>query len=80
VLARHAAVGGVAVSGGRALVAEWAKGRVRAVALPAVGSSARGKVSTYLSGFRNPMPVLVTASGTVLVGDWGTGRIVRVTR
>jgi glucose/arabinose dehydrogenase len=73
VLDRHAAAGGVAVSGGAAIVAEWATGRVLRVSLGADG----GRVSSFVTGMRNPLPVLA-ARGAVLVGDWGTGRVYRI--
>jgi hypothetical protein len=60
------------VRGGSALVAEWAMGVVRRVSLDG------GSVSTELAGLKNPLPVVAAPDGSVLVGDWGTGRIYRV--
>jgi len=72
VLDRHAAAGGVALTGGSALVAEWALGRVLRVALDG------GSVAPYLAGLRNPLPVAAAPDGALLVGDWGTGKVYRI--
>jgi glucose/arabinose dehydrogenase len=85
-LDEHAAVSGVAMLTGQlgarigtgAVVAEWMTGKVRFVSLTKKGSDYRGTVDQLLSGLSHPMPVLVTRDGALLVGDWGTGRIVRV--
>jgi glucose/arabinose dehydrogenase len=86
-LGKHAAAGGVAVTTGQlgasvgtaALVPEWELGTVQRVALTGSGSTlAGGAPSTVLRGFTNPLPVLATASGALLVGDWATGRIFRI--
>ncbi len=83
----HAAAGGVAVITGQlgttigtaALVPEWELGTVQRVALTRTGSGlAGGRASTVLSGLTNPLPVLATRAGALLVGDWSTGRIYRV--
>jgi glucose/arabinose dehydrogenase len=82
VLDPHAAAGGVAVvTGGRrsaigrsAIVAEWQRSKVLRVALPS------GAVSTLVTGLQNPLPVTVTRSGGVLVGDWGTGVVYEITK
>lgn len=87
VLDKHAAVSGVAIVTGQlgtkigtgAAVAEWMKGKVKFVALTKKGDGYRGTAKTLLTGFSRPMPVLLTRDGALLVGDWGTGRIVRVT-
>ena len=91
VLGKHAAVTGVAVLTGplatrtgsgaaeAAAVAEWMAGEVRVV--PLTASAGRGAVTAaaFLGGFEHPAPVIVTHTGALLVGDWGTGRVVRVT-
>jgi glucose/arabinose dehydrogenase len=85
VLGKHAAAGGLAVLttqlGGRydgsALVAEWKLGKVLRVALHKSGASYAGRVTPFLAGFTNPLPV-TAAGGAVLVGDWGTGKIYRI--
>jgi glucose/arabinose dehydrogenase len=83
VLDKHAAVSGVAIVTGElgptvarsALVAEWAKGKVQRVALAKAGSDYTGSVAPFLTGMKRPVPVLLDASGTLLVGDWGTGTV-----
>lgn len=87
VLDKHAAVSGVAIVTGQlgtkigtgAAVAEWTTGKVKFVALAKKGDGYRGTAQTLLTGFSHPVPVLVTRDGALLVGDWGAGRIVRVT-
>jgi len=82
VLDPHAAAGGVAVVTGRlgptvgraAIVAEWQRSKVLRVALPS------GAVAPFLTGLHNPLPVAVTRSGSVLVGDWGTGVVYEISR
>jgi glucose/arabinose dehydrogenase len=74
VLDKHAAAGGVAISGSSALVAEWELGKVMRVALD--GS---GKPQPFVTGLKHPLAVLATGAGAVLVGDWETGTIYRVT-
>jgi glucose/arabinose dehydrogenase len=86
VLGKHAAAGGIAVltdelgghDKGSALVTEWQLGRVLRVALTRSGSSYTGAVTTFLTGIANPLPVITTADGAVLVGDWGSGKIYRI--
>ena len=86
VLDKHAAVSGVAIVTGqlgpsvgtKALVAEWAKGVVDAVALKKVGSTYTGRVSTFLTGLDQPVPVILGPEGALYVGDWGRGIIYRV--
>jgi glucose/arabinose dehydrogenase len=74
VLDKHAAAGAVAVRGEAALVPEWSYGKVLRVAL----APTAGGATPFLTGLRNPLPIVTTADGAVLVGDWGTGRIYRV--
>jgi glucose/arabinose dehydrogenase len=76
VLDKHAAAGAVAVVGTTALVPEWSYGKVLRVAL----TSTEGAATPFLTGLRNPLPIVTTPGGAVLVGDWGTGRIYRVAR
>lgn len=88
VLDRHAAVGSVAILTGQlggavgtaVLVAEWQTARVQRVALRRVGNSYAGEVSPFLSGLRNPLALIAAPGGSLLVGDWGTGKIYRITR
>jgi glucose/arabinose dehydrogenase len=87
VLDAHAAAGGVALLSAQlgersrtsALVAEWQLGVVKHVPLYASGATYTGNASTFLSGFDHPLPVLATG-GSVLVGDWGSGIVYRITR
>jgi len=72
VLDKHAAVAGVAIKGSDAIVAEWATGKVMRV-------TRAGATSTFVTGIKNPVAVVVAADGAVLVGDWTTGTIYRVT-
>ena len=75
VLDAHAAAGGVAFLGSSALVAEWQSGKVLRVSV----EGKTGNVSTFLTGIQSPLPIVTTTSGAILVGDWSTGRIYRVT-
>jgi glucose/arabinose dehydrogenase len=70
----HAAAGGVAVLNRSALVAEWSFGKVMSVDL------GDGATTTWLSGLTHPLPLVAQPDGSVLVGDWGTGIVYRVTR
>jgi len=74
VLDKHAAAGGVAVSGRTAFVAEWQAGRVLAVSL----TGTRATATPLLTGIRNPLAMATTPDGALFVGDWGTGKIYRV--
>jgi glucose/arabinose dehydrogenase len=68
----HAAAGGVAIGGSTAYVAEWVDGKVMGV--PVGG----GKARAVLTGLSHPLPLLVSQDGSLLVGDWGSGVIYRV--
>jgi hypothetical protein len=35
-------------------------------------------VSTFLTGIQNPLPIVATTDGAILVGDWSSGAIYRV--
>jgi len=81
----HAAVsgvtideGGIAGAGRVALVAEYAKGKVLKVVLKGTGAQTTGTATTFLSGFTNPVPISTGPDGSIYVGDWGSGSIVRV--
>jgi len=75
VLDPHAAAGGVALLGSAAFVTEWQSGKVLQVSLDEEG----GNVRTFLTGIENPLPIAATAAGAILVGDWSSGKIYRVT-
>jgi glucose/arabinose dehydrogenase len=87
VLDKHAAVSGVAFVAGNlgtivgtgAVVAEWVTGKVKFVPLTHTGSRYTGKTQAFLSGFENPVPVLVGTDGALFVGDWTTGILYRIT-
>ncbi len=88
VLDKHAAVSGVAVVTGQlgttvgtsAVVAEWATGKVQRVALAGSGSVSTGPVTPFLSGLKNPVPVVLDPGGAVLVGDWRSETVYRISR
>lgn len=87
-LGKHAAAGGVAIVrrelgpalGPAALVAEWALGQVVRVPLAAGGQRARSGSVPFLTGLKNPLPLAVAPDRALLVGDWTTGKIYRITR
>jgi hypothetical protein len=64
--------------GPSAIVAEWATGKVLRIALSKDGSTYTGTVSPFLGGLKNPVPVGVNPDGAIVVGDWGTGIIYRI--
>jgi glucose/arabinose dehydrogenase len=86
VLDEHAAAGGVAIvtgqlgesTGTAAIVAEWQSGKVMRVALTRSGSGYRGSAAPFLTGLKNPLPVLSSSDGALLVGDWSTGTVYRI--
>ena len=78
VLDPHAAAGGVAILNSDAFVSEWQLGKVQRVVLAKKGSGYTGNVEPYLTGLKNPLPLLTTSDGDLLVGDWQTGRIYRI--
>ena len=89
VLDKHAAAGGVAVvqrqlgsaAGHAALVSEWERGVVLRVPLHRSGQGyAAARATPLLTGLANPLPLAVTPDGSLLVGEWKTGRIIRVAR
>ena len=88
VLDKHAAAGGVAIVTGQlgatvgtaAIVAEWQTGKVVRVTLSGDGSTSKGTAVPFLSGLKNPLPLARTSSGDLLVGDWATGTIYRITK
>lgn len=62
-----------------AIVAEWAGGVVQQVALDGAASRT-GTVRPFLTGMHNPTAVALDGHGGVLVADWTTGTVVRITR
>jgi glucose/arabinose dehydrogenase len=87
VLDPHAAVGGVAIATGQlgarvgtaAIVAEWQLGKVQLVALHRTTSGYEGSVTPLLRGIENPLAVTLAPDGSLLVGDWSSGTIYRLT-
>jgi glucose/arabinose dehydrogenase len=85
VLDRHAAVGPVVIVTGQlggsvrtsALVSEWQTAKVARVPLFNHGSS-HGSVSTWLTGLGNPLAMTLAPGRSLLVGDWATGVIYRI--
>jgi glucose/arabinose dehydrogenase len=88
VLDKHAAVGPVVIvtgqlgrlTGTSALVSEWQSAKVERIALVKRGSGYAGVVSTWLTGLHNPLALTLGPQRSVLVGDWGTGTIYRISR
>jgi glucose/arabinose dehydrogenase len=87
VLDKHAAAGAVAVVTGQlgssvgtaALVSEWQTSRVMRVPLAKGGATSTSAAEPLLTGVRNPLALATAPDGALFVGDWGTGRIYRVT-
>jgi glucose/arabinose dehydrogenase len=87
VLDAHAGVSGVAIVTGQlgttvgtsAVVAEWSTGSVLRVAFQRDGSTYSATVVPFLTGLTNPVPVILAPDGALLVGDWGTGTVYRIT-
>ena len=61
-----------------AIVAEWSTGQVKSVALSRTATGYTGKTTTLLSGFHNPLAVVLSPDRSLLIGDWTTGTIYRV--
>jgi glucose/arabinose dehydrogenase len=88
VLDKHAAVGGVAILTGQlgasvgtaAIVPEWNIAKVQLVALRRSGSRLAGTVEPFLTGIPNPLAVALAPDHSLLVGDWKSGTIYRITR
>jgi glucose/arabinose dehydrogenase len=86
VLDKHAAVGGVAFANGQlgptignaAIVAEWNVAKVQQVALTKTHASYRGIVTPFLTGIENPLAIAFAPDHSLLVGDWATGAIYRI--
>jgi glucose/arabinose dehydrogenase len=76
VLDPHAAVGAVAfMTPEAALVAQWQVPKVQKVSLASTGA---GSVSPFLTGLEHPLALVLARDHSLLVGDWGSGRIYRV--
>jgi glucose/arabinose dehydrogenase len=85
-LDEHAAVSGVAIVtgelgravGNAAITAEWADGKLLEVALTPSGATYTATVSTFLTGIKNPVAVVVGPDGALYAGDWSTGSVYRI--
>jgi glucose/arabinose dehydrogenase len=86
VLDKHAAVGGIAIVTGQlgasvatsAIVPEWNLGKVQRVALQRTASGYESSVTPFLTGIHNPLAIVLSPDGSLLVGDWATGTIYRI--
>jgi glucose/arabinose dehydrogenase len=86
VLDKHGAVGGVAIVTGQlgasiatsAIVPEWNVAKVQRVALQSTGSSYQASVTPFLAGVVNPLAIALAPDRSLLVGDWATGTIYRI--
>jgi glucose/arabinose dehydrogenase len=87
VLDKHAAVGGVAILTGQlgasvgtsAIVPEWNAAKVQRVALTRTTSGYSDTVTPFLTGIASPLAIALAPDGSLLVGDWSTGTIYRIT-
>jgi hypothetical protein len=70
-------IGGTAagITGATAYAAEWAQGKVVRVDLTEGEGGYTGVATTFLTGLKNPVPVVATSGGGLLVGDWTTGTV-----
>ncbi len=64
--------------GDAALVSEWSQGKVQRVALTPAATAYDATVTPFLTGLTNPLPLIRAADGAVLVGDWSSGTIYRI--
>ncbi len=82
-LDKHAAISGVAVvsesTGPVAYVAEWATGKVMMVRMEGQPGRYSGKATTFVSGIQSPVPVIASGGNALLIGDWYSGTVYRVT-
>ena len=56
-----------------------AHGQVQRIALERTATGYRGSAQPFLTGMVNPLPVTTAADGALLVGDWSTGTVYRIT-
>ncbi len=86
VLDKHGAVGGIAITTGQlgasigtsALVTEWNAAKVQRVALARSAAGYEGTVTPFLTGIERPLAIALAPDGSLLVGDWETGTIYRI--
>ncbi len=62
------------------LVALWNRGEVVQVMLTPDGDNATGESTPFLTGLRNPQHLLAWRDGSLLVSDFATGTIFRITK
>ncbi|MGE3073557.1 MAG: sorbosone dehydrogenase family protein [Dehalococcoidia bacterium] len=81
----HAAVSDLAVlrdssNEAWAYVAEWSTGKILRIHLHPDGKGGyTGSPEDFVRGIQAPVAVLASSDGTLLIGDWNTGAIYRVT-
>ena len=80
-LDEHAAVSGVAIVTGQlgSTLGAWVTGKVQWVRLTASNGTYTGTTTAFLSGFENPVPVMLDSTGALFVGDWTSGKLYRIT-
>lgn len=86
-LDKHGAVGGVEIVTGQlgrsigtaAIVPEWAVAKVQRVALKKGPAGYEASVAPLLTGMAHPLAIVLAPDRSVLVGDWATGKIYRIT-
>ena len=61
-------------------MALWSRGEVVQVQITPDGDNAVGEVSPFLTGLRNPQHLLAWRDGSLLVSDFATGTIFRITK
>jgi hypothetical protein len=49
------------------------------VPLPAGAATSSSAATPLITGVRNPLALAAAPDGALFVGDWGTGRIYRIT-
>lgn len=64
--------------GTAAIVPEWNVAKVQRVALTRSGSNYRATVKPLLTGIAKPLATAFAADRSLLVGDWATGTIYRI--
>lgn len=64
--------------GTAAIVPEWNVAKVERVAVTRSGSNYRATVKPLLTGIAKPLATAFAADRSLLVGDWATGTIYRI--
>ncbi|MEO8539137.1 MAG: hypothetical protein ABI577_05305 [bacterium] len=80
---KHAAVSGIAVLtvAGKtsAFAAEWATGKLVRVELISSNGSYSGTIEQPITGIQGPVGVTASGGSSLLVGDWVTGTVYKIT-